>query len=259
MRLSLRASLLALSVMLPGTQGDIANFLNQAAVLTVDQRCDACRVIVDEIVKARSETKDRKIDYRTRTDSKGKRVGKTMRYRDSELLATDLLEGLCKDFPTYDWKEEEEYYELNVEEAAKDVERAKSPEKGGFVWNKNMKGFKNFCHEWVGENEEPLITGIMGKESSKNIQKTVCRRTCKRSKNKPQKTKKKKQSKKKKGCVLSTGTSCTDRELEYASKQRNKGMIDERFSDERSRIERLQKTGDINDEQQCICGVQLRR
>jgi uncharacterized membrane protein len=145
----------------------------------IEAKCSACRAVGKSLAKALredAESADGKVvDMRGRLDSRGRRYGKRISYKVSELRFVELLDGVC-DKPSEVGK-----YQLHEE-----TNRWRIPpnpvKKIRHARGKQMKTeILGYCHRVIEESEEALQAAVLEErlDAESNVEEFLCRNVSK--------------------------------------------------------------------------------
>jgi hypothetical protein len=134
----------------------------QVAFLGIDEKCSACKAIVYELDRAmRFERPQENIKVgRQVLDSNGKRsVGRVVNYKQSELRAITIIDGLCPTMQHYGKvvKDGESRW-MRVNYAEGDVVIDGSMTLGGAQSETEGRALKLYCDRIVEEHEDDWVT-----------------------------------------------------------------------------------------------------
>eukprot|EP00892_Ulva_mutabilis_P005253 jgi/Ulvmu1/309/UM001_0313.1 len=128
-----------------------------AVASPVFQKCEACRIVADAFLgRLSSERVRNHLDMRHRLDKDGKRYGKVIDYKVSELRASEILDDLCEDMSHYGM----------TKAAAPETDGADAAGQAVAEWTWLLKGADSY-----GDLEK--LTGEPAKQMSKRL-KNYC-------------------------------------------------------------------------------------
>jgi hypothetical protein len=147
----------------------------------IEAKCSACRAVGKSLAKALredAESADGKVvDMRGRLDSRGRRYGKRISYKVSELRFVELLDGVCES----DSGSEVGKYQLHEE-----TNRWRIPpnpvKKIRHARGKQMKNeILGYCHRVIEESEEALQAAVLEErlDADSNVEEFLCRNVSK--------------------------------------------------------------------------------
>jgi len=137
----------------------------------IEGKCSACRAVGKSLARALredAESADQKVvDMRGRLDSRGKRYGKRISYKMSELRFVELLESVCDNVGEYQFHEETSRWRIPPNPVKKiRKERGKQMK----------KEIIGYCHRVIEESEETLQSAVYAEKiHDANVEEFLCR------------------------------------------------------------------------------------
>ena len=138
----------------------------------IEGKCSACRAVGKSLARALredAESADQKVvDMRGRLDSRGKRYGKRISYKTSELRFVEILESVCDDdIGEYQFHEETNRWRIPPNPVKKiRKERGKQMK----------KEIIGYCHRVIEESEETLQSAVYDEKIDEtNVEEFLCR------------------------------------------------------------------------------------
>lgn len=125
-------------------------------------RCSACRAVADVLTqKLEEEVPRNHLDMRHRLDKEGKRWGKVIDYKMSELRVIHLLEDLCDGMSDY------ELVEANGTQTARWARSADLSANRSYnmhMRKEQRKELANYCHDVLERHEDELSHALRNGE-----------------------------------------------------------------------------------------------
>jgi hypothetical protein len=151
-----------------------------SSIEAIEAKCSACRAVGKSLAKALredAESADAKVvDMRGRLDSRGRRYGKRISYKVSELRFVELLDGVC----------ESDSSEVGKYQLHEETNRWRIPpnpvKKIRHARGKQMKTeILGYCHRVIEESEEALQAAVLEErlDADSNVEEFLCRNVSK--------------------------------------------------------------------------------
>jgi hypothetical protein len=119
--------------------------------------------------RLRAERPRNRLDTRHRLDKDGKRYGKVIDFKVSELRAIELLEGICDGLKKYQLDELEGSWVLS------NVSSTSGSKEDEQMLKDQRRILRNMCADIIGPLEDELATSIrQGKAEPKSIRSYLC-------------------------------------------------------------------------------------
>jgi hypothetical protein len=142
----------------------------------IEAKCSACRAVGKSLAKALREDAEsagnKVVDMRGRLDSQGRRYGKRISYKVSELRFVELLDGVCEsdssDVGKYQFHDETNRWRIPPNPVKK-IRHARG---------KQMKTeILGYCHRVIEESEEALQAAVLEERlnADSNVEEFLCR------------------------------------------------------------------------------------
>jgi hypothetical protein len=138
-------------------------------------KCSACSAVVDELQQIlQKEMPQQDLDLRSRLDGSGKRKGKVIDWRMSELRSLEIIEGLCMGMADYTVVTSGDGVERYQKFANTDgsVHISSSMNFGGEGSREEIQKLRIICEAFVEEHEETLGKAIQ--ETPKGLRNKFC-------------------------------------------------------------------------------------
>ncbi|CAI5467518.1 unnamed protein product [Closterium sp. Yama58-4] len=124
----------------------------------IENKCSACVAISKELLLILSEERPRNhLDMRNRLNSEGKREGKLIDYRVSELRAVEILDGLCKKMDKYSVVTKDE---RRVWSSHRDYSRSANTDRKKLIREEQGKEIKRWCDRLLEEYEDDITAQL---------------------------------------------------------------------------------------------------
>jgi len=139
----------------------------------IEGKCSACRAVGKSLARALredAESADQKVvDMRGRLDSRGKRYGKRISYKTSELRFVEILESVCDDDVVGEYQFHEETSRWRIPpNPVKKIRKER-----GKQMKKEIIGY---CHRVIEESEETLQSAVYAEKiHDGNVEEFLCR------------------------------------------------------------------------------------
>jgi hypothetical protein len=138
------------------------------------QKCHACEIVADELsTRLANETPRNHLDARHRLDANGKRWGKLIDFRISELRVIELIDGLCDEMDKYQLtsSDDEQKWILSSDAALSNGASVVVKEE----LKEQRRVLKNQCSDIIGSWEDDIAEAITsGKAESESIRNLLC-------------------------------------------------------------------------------------
>jgi len=127
-------------------------------------------VLQDELgERLRAERPRNRLDTRHRLDKDGKRYGKVIDFKVSELRAIELLEGICDGLKKYQLDELENSWVLSGTSSGSGSKQDEQ------MLKDQRRILRNMCSDIIGPLEDDLATSIrQGKAEPESIRSFLC-------------------------------------------------------------------------------------
>lgn len=157
-------------------------------------QCSACEAVAEVLQKridAESDLRSLDVDLKGRIDPTGKRIGKRIPYKLSELRVFDLLEDLCSDVKAG--------YQLTPRKPKTWASTAWMDEAKRTAWNTDARlqhqhtQIGNYCDQLLDENDEALTVALQAAaadDAAVIVKQLLCRQVTKQCAKADQKAKK---------------------------------------------------------------------
>lgn len=142
----------------------------------IEAKCSACRAVAKELSKKLSQDSEsasqKVVDMRGRLDSTGKRYGKRISYKVSELRFIEILEGVCDD-------DDGSVKALQLDET-RGIWRVPKRNSGEKILGARAKVMRaditGYCARLIEETEDALQSAVYeDKVDSGNVEEFLCR------------------------------------------------------------------------------------
>jgi len=142
----------------------------------IEGKCSACRAVAKELSKKLSQDSEhasqKVVDMRGRLDSSGKRYGKRISYKVSELRFIEILEGVCDD-------DAGSVKTLQLDEA-RGIWRVPKRNSGQKIIGPRAKAMRaditGYCARLIEETEDALQSAVYeDRVDSGNVEEFLCR------------------------------------------------------------------------------------
>jgi hypothetical protein len=142
----------------------------------IEAKCSACRAIAKELSKKLSQDSEsasqKVVDMRGRLDSTGKRYGKRISYKVSELRFIEILEGVCDD-------DDGSVKALQLDET-RGIWRVPKRNSGEKILGARAKAMRaditGYCARLIEETEGALQSAVYeDRVDSGNVEEFLCR------------------------------------------------------------------------------------
>ena len=142
----------------------------------IEAKCSACRAVAKELSKKLSQDSEsasqKVVDMRGRLDSTGKRYGKRISYKVSELRFIEILEGVCDD-------DEGSVKALQLDET-RGIWRVPKRNSGEKILGARAKAMRaditGYCARLIEETEDALQSAVYeDRVDSGNVEEFLCR------------------------------------------------------------------------------------
>lgn len=145
-----------------------------APTCALDAKCNACQAVMSELLERLEKERPRNhLDMRHRLDKDGKRYGKVIDYKVSELRMLELLEDLCKELDAYEYQQPTDAdpegtwsRQLKPNKSAGELTQA----------HQLTKQLVNYCHLFLEEHEEQIMKLIRDGAAPADLTRSVCER-----------------------------------------------------------------------------------
>jgi len=142
----------------------------------IEAKCSACRAVAKELSKKLSQDSEsasqKVVDMRGRLDSTGKRYGKRISYKVSELRFIEILEGVCDD-------DDGSVKALQLDET-RGIWRVPKRNSGEKILGARAKAMRadiiGYCARLIEETEDALQSAVYeDRVDSGNVEEFLCR------------------------------------------------------------------------------------
>lgn len=142
----------------------------------IEAKCSACRAVAKELSKKLSQDSEsasqKVVDMRGRLDSTGKRYGKRISYKVSELRFIEILEGVCDD-------DDGSVKALQLDET-RGIWRVPKRNSGEKILGARAKAMRaditGYCARLIEETEDALQSAVYeNRVDSGNVEEFLCR------------------------------------------------------------------------------------
>ena len=142
----------------------------------IEAKCSACRAVAKELSKKLSQDSEsasqKVVDMRGRLDSTGKRYGKRISYKVSELRLIEILEGVCDD-------DDGSVKALQLDET-RGIWRVPKRNSGEKILGARAKAMRaditGYCARLIEETEDALQSAVYeDRVDSGNVEEFLCR------------------------------------------------------------------------------------
>ncbi|KAG7667906.1 hypothetical protein Ndes2437A_g07918 [Nannochloris sp. 'desiccata'] len=159
------------------------------------QKCSACEAVAAELsTRLANERPRNHLDARHRLDAEGKRYGKVIDFKISELRVIELIEDLCTEMNKYqlashdnsssnkerskDSDDEKQRWILSSEALVDDIAdgtNAESTEASEHLLKEQRRILRISCSDIIGDWEDDIAEAITsGKADSENVRDVLC-------------------------------------------------------------------------------------
>lgn len=151
------------------------------AAIAIDERCSACQAVADSFYRRLVTERDSSpVDMRHRLDGQGKKYGKVIDYKVSELRVTELLDRLCEDMDHFAWasrpnqagEENWKWRRVNGVQASEVIglKHASTAES-----KTRSKELKNYCYGLIERTEDQLTDYLTSRtEHHEGLDEFLC-------------------------------------------------------------------------------------
>ena len=152
-------------------------------VTPIVSQCTACEAVAEVLQKridAESDLRSLDVDLKGRIDPSGKRIGKRIPYKLSEMRVFDLLEDLCSDV--------KDGYQLTPRKPKTWASTAWMEETKRTAWKRDAKlqhqhtQIGNYCDQLLDEHDEDLTSALQAAAADEDevvVKQLLCRKVTK--------------------------------------------------------------------------------
>lgn len=144
-------------------------------------RCMACSAVTSELKDRLQKEKPRNhLDMRHRLDSEGKRYGKTIDYRFSELRVVELLDGVCDSMKDYELKsiatdltdQAEAWQWIHPKHTQHRPLQDNTTDKAQL--KQQQRRLQNYCAQLLDKYEEQMSAALQQGSSAEDLDHLLC-------------------------------------------------------------------------------------